>query len=61
MTRGQSNDFKVFVGNRGDRTGAFLCVDQKFLDKDEYVLATLLYLDADGKEQRYRVKLTERC
>lgn len=61
LARGDSTDFKVFVGNRGDRTGAFLCVDDEFLPADEYVQATLIYRDQADKERRVRVKLTERC
>mgnify|MGYP001420635178 CR=1 FL=1 len=61
FTRGKSTDFKVFVGNRGDRRGTFVCVDDKFLEPAEYVDATLIYADTSGKEQRYHVKLTERC
>ena len=61
LTRGRSNDFKVFVGNRGDRTGAFACVDQEFLAASEYVQATLIYRDTAGKERRSLVDLTKRC
>ena len=61
MQRGVDNDFKVFVGNRGDRRGNFSCVDQKFLPADEHVQATLIYRDRDGHEQRYLAKLRERC
>jgi hypothetical protein len=61
LNRGTLNDFKVFIGNRGDRTGAFTCVDDKFLPKDGYVLATLVYTATDGKRKRYQVKLTSRC
>jgi hypothetical protein len=61
LRRGQDNDFKVFLGNRGDRTGAFTCVNDKFLASDEFVEATLLYVDRDGKQQRVLAKLRERC
>ena len=33
----------------------------KFMPKDEYVLATLIYKAKDGKRKRYQVKLTSRC
>ena len=51
----------MFVGNRGNRTGTFACVDDEFLPKGEYVVATLIYKDEQGKEKRYRAKLTSRC
>ena len=58
---GGTTDFKVFVGNRGSVTGAFSAMHQDFLPKDEYVLATLIYTDENGKQQRYASKLRERC
>ena len=61
LVRGSASDFKVFVGNRGDRTGAFMCVDQHFLAKGEAVAATLLYTDGDGKRQRLPFELSDRC
>ena len=61
FTRGRKNDFKVFVGNRGSGTGAFSCVDDDFFDRFEYVLATLIYSDTNGKQKSYRTKLEERC
>ncbi len=61
LKRGQKNDFKVFMGNRGDRVGTFLCVDQRFLEESEHVQATLVYTDTAGKQQSYRAKLMERC
>ncbi len=53
--------FKVFVGNRGSVTGAFSCVDDKFLMPDEHVIATLIYKDRTGKERSVRYELRERC
>ena len=61
LTPGQTTDFKVFVGNRGDRTGAFTCVDDEFLPDDEYPVATLIYRDRNDEEQQLRAKLTRRC
>lgn len=61
LRRDQENFFRVFLGNRGDRPGAFTCVDDKFLAKDEFVLAELRYRDGAGKERRWLAKLTERC
>ncbi|MHC4407911.1 MAG: hypothetical protein ACYS0E_01690 [Planctomycetota bacterium] len=56
-----SNDFKVFVGRRGSKRGAFSSSDDKFLPKGEYVKATLIYTDRNGKQKRFEAKLTERC
>lgn len=61
LRRGKDTDFKVFIGNRGDRTGAFTCVDDKFLTADEFVLAEVICRDRGDKELRWLVKLTERC
>lgn len=61
LGRGASIDFKVFVGNRGDRRGAFSAVDDKFLPEGEAPFATLLWTDAAGKEQRTRFELPLRC
>jgi hypothetical protein len=61
LKRGESNDFKVFLGNRGDRTGAFSCVDDKFLPAGERVLVQLVCRDTAGKEQRLTAELAERC
>jgi hypothetical protein len=61
LARGGVTDFKVFIGNKGDRTGAFTCVDDKFLKAKERVLVQLVCRDAAGKEQRLTAELTERC
>ncbi|MFQ5507352.1 MAG: peroxiredoxin family protein [Planctomycetota bacterium] len=61
LRAGQDNDFKVFVGNRGDRRGAFSAVDDKFLPAGEYVVATLLFTTRSGKKARVMTKLRERC
>ena len=61
LSRTSATEFKVFIGNRGSRTGAFCCVDDSFLPVGEYPVATLIYHDQTGKEHRHRVKLTERC
>ncbi|MEM1452188.1 MAG: hypothetical protein AAGI22_23985 [Planctomycetota bacterium] len=58
---GSSKSFKVFVGARGSKRGAFSCGKQTLLPEGEYVLATLIYTDTAGKEQRIRAKLRERC
>jgi hypothetical protein len=58
---GAITDFKVFVGNRGDRVGAFAAVDDKFLPKGEVVLATLHYTTRAGKAATAHYELPERC
>lgn len=58
---GSDHTFKVFVGARGSARGAFACGDEKLLPKGEYAIATLIYDDEDGKEQRVRAELHERC
>ena len=61
LSASSENQFKVFVGNQGSRTGGFSCVDDQFLKKDEFVIATLLYKDRQGKQQSVRYELRERC
>ncbi|HEX6813736.1 MAG TPA: hypothetical protein VF384_19100 [Planctomycetota bacterium] len=61
LRRGEDTDFKVFVGNRGDRTGAFAAVDDKFLPPGEYAIATLHYTDGAGKPAQAQFELRERC
>jgi hypothetical protein len=61
LTRGGSTDFKVFVGNSGDRRGAFSAVDDEFLPAGEAPLAALLWTDRDGKPRETPFRLPERC
>ena len=62
LPRDAVTDFKVFVGHRGSRRGAFCSSDDNFLPAGEYLLATLIYTSSvDGKRKRYQAKLTERC
>lgn len=61
MPIGRSTDFKVFMGNRGSRSGTFMAVDQDFLPQDEFVLATLIYTDTNRKQRRHQVELRSRC
>jgi hypothetical protein len=61
LQRGGDTDFKVFVGNRGDRTGTFTAVDDKFLPAGEYALATLIYEDQSGKQRTQTFELRQRC
>lgn len=61
FTRGKANDFKVFMGNPGRGEGAFCAVDQEFLPKQDYVVATLIYATEAGQEKREQFELKERC
>lgn len=61
LRRGSDSDFKVFVGNRGDRVGAFSAVDDEFLPEGELVVATLQYRDRAGKPATARFELKQKC
>lgn len=61
FTRGQDNDFKVFMGNLGEGQGAFCAVDDKFLPPQDYVIATLIYKDKSGAEKQEKFDLKKRC
>lgn len=61
LSRGQENDFKVFMGNMGEGQGAFCAVDDKFLPAQDYVVATLVYKDKSGAEKQERFDLKKRC
>jgi hypothetical protein len=61
LLRGQDVDFKVFVGNCGDRRGTFSTVDDKFVPIEDSPIATLLYVTADGKQAQARTVLKLRC
>ena len=61
LRRNQENDFRVFIGNMGDRPGYFTAVDDKFLPPDDYVVGTLLYADKKGAGQTIRFELRQRC
>ncbi len=58
---GGASDFKVFLGAKGSKRGAFSCGDQKLLPEGEYVIATLIYTNDEDEEKRAEVKLRERC
>jgi hypothetical protein len=61
LQRGSENDFKVFVGNRGEGQGAFCAVDDKFLPSHDYVVATLIYKTESGAEKQEKFDLKNRC
>ena len=58
---GGADDVRVFLGHRGHGKNTFCAVPDTFLPRSVPVLATLIYKDADGKEQRARSELKERC
>jgi hypothetical protein len=57
----QADDVRVFLGHQGRGPNTFCAVPDTFLPKDVPVLATLIYTDKGGKEQRARSELRERC
>jgi hypothetical protein len=61
FNRGAENDFKVFMGNLGEGQGAFCAVDQEFLPKNDYVVATLIYRTESGAEKQDKFELRKRC
>ena len=61
LQRGGETDVRIFVGQRGDRTGAFSAVDDEFLPAGELLVATLRYRSSDGDERRARFELRQRC
>jgi hypothetical protein len=58
---GGSEDFKVFLGQSGRGPSTFAAAQEHFLPPGEFVLATLVYRDAMGKEKRLVCELKERC
>lgn len=58
---GGSGDLKVFLGQPGRGPSTFAAAQEHFLPAREIVLATLVYRDALGKEQRVVCELAERC
>jgi hypothetical protein len=58
---GGSEDFKVFLGQPGRGRSTFAAAQEHFLPPKEFVLATLVYRDTAGKEQRLVCELKERC
>jgi hypothetical protein len=61
LTIGEADDVRVFLGHQGHGPNTFCAVPDTFLPKEVAVLATLLYRDKDGKEQRAQSELRERC
>jgi hypothetical protein len=58
---GEAKDVRVFLGHQGCGRNTFCAVPDTFLPIKVPVLATLVYTDKNGKEQRARSELRERC
>ena len=58
---GGSEEFMVFLGQPGRGPSTFAAAQEHFLPPGEIVLATLIYRDTMGKEQRLVCELKERC
>jgi hypothetical protein len=58
---GGEDDFKVFVGQPGVGPSSFWAFQEHFLPESEAVKATLIYRDAQDKEQRLTCLLKQRC
>jgi hypothetical protein len=61
LERGKENDFRVRIGNRGDRDAAFSWVDETFLPEGEKVLVRLVCKDASGTERKLSADLRARA
>lgn len=58
---GSRTTVKLFMGYRGRNHSSFCSTMGHILPDEEIVLATLNYVDIDGKRKRVDSKLTERC
>ncbi len=58
---GGSEDLRVFIGHQGHGRNTFCGLSDAFLPKSVPVLATVIYQDKDGKEQRAQSEMRERC
>jgi len=61
LTIGAKNDFKVFLGQQGVGRSSFCAIMHPFLTEDVPVLATLLYIDEQGREVAVKHELKQRC
>lgn len=61
MPIGGKGDLKLFLGQEGVGTHTFCAFTGHVLPDGEPVVATLVYVDQDGKEQRELYELAERC
>ena len=58
---GKEDDFKVFLGQEGVGPNSFASFQCHALPREEAVLATLIYTDANGQMIDQQYKLKERC
>jgi hypothetical protein len=61
MQIGGEDDLKVFLGQQGVGKHTFCAFQRHVLPESEPVLATLVYTDTKGAEQRQLYELKERC
>jgi hypothetical protein len=61
MQIGEEGDLKLFLGQEGVGKHTFCAFQRHVLPEGEPVLATLVYVDTKGKEQRQLYELKERC
>jgi hypothetical protein len=61
LTIGGKDDLSLFIGQPGRGPNSFFAARQHFLPEADWVKATLVYRDGDGKEQRAVCELKERC
>jgi hypothetical protein len=61
MQIGSEDDLKLFLGQEGIGKHTFCAFQGHVLPEGEAVLATLVYVDNNGKEQRQLYELKERC
>ncbi len=58
---GNDCSFKVFIGQQGLGPNSFFAFQEYMLPQGEGLQATLLYTDAQGKEQKATCKLLDKC
>jgi len=58
---GQAGDVRVFLGHQGHGRNTFCGLSQDFLPPKAKVLATLIYTDGQGKQNRVLCELPGRC
>ncbi len=58
---GGKDDLRVFLGQPGRGPNTFFAAQRHFLPEKEWVKATLIYRDGEGKEKRAVCELKERC
>ena len=58
---GSGGDVRFFMGHRGKRRASFCTTLGHILGKDDYLLATLKYVDKHGVEKEKASKIHRRC